>query len=543
MSSLDDDGSVIEVQWWDPQEFADRIRQLESSRPRWIWSDTRRWYPGLLAERVRVSSCIDLRLTHPLALAAEDPDVPAVNRDLWSGLTVEPMELDAFNTALFTLDAMESGRDEPPEDAWEMDVLGEWQRQLQALAHSSQRRRRGLLMAAESTGALIAAELEYSGMPWDEQAHHEVLTEILGEVPREGGRPAKMSALLGQVADALDDPQVNPDSPVDLLKRLRQAGVNVRSTSRWELRDVKHPVIQPLLEYKKLSRLLTSFGWRWAKEWVAGGRFRPRFVVGGVVTGRWATDGGGALQIPASVRGAVRADPGWKLVVADAAQLEPRVLAAMSADAEMLQAATDHDLYQGMVDLGVVHTREQAKYGILGALYGGTTGLSGVMKPRMTKAFPRAMGMVEIAARRGEHNLPVSTWLGRRSPRPVAAPGSDGDVSDAAQRAKESRLRAAGRFTRNYIVQGTAAEWAMTWMALIRKQLHELDADVWLGEAPHLCYFLHDEVMVHAPAEYAETVAEIISKCAQQAGDVLFHDSRAQFPVTVAVVDSYGEAK
>ena len=35
--------------------------------------------------------------------------------------------------------------------------------------------------------------------------------------------------------------------------------------------------------------------------WVAR-RFHPEYVVGGVVSGRWATNGGGALQIPRVLR-------------------------------------------------------------------------------------------------------------------------------------------------------------------------------------------------------------------------------------------------
>ena len=93
-----------------------------------------------------------------------------------------------------------------------------------------------------------------------------------------------------------------------------------------------HPAIAPLLEYKELARLHAAHGWAWLDTWVCGGRFRPEYVVGGVVSGRWASRGGGALQIPRVLRRAVVADPGWVLVVADAAQLEPRVLAALAGD-------------------------------------------------------------------------------------------------------------------------------------------------------------------------------------------------------------------
>ena len=41
---------------------------------------------------------------------------------------------------------------------------------------------------------------------------------------------------------------------------------------------------------------------------------------------------------------------------------------------------------------------------------------------------------------------------------------------------REARTRARdwGRFTRNFVVQGTAAEWALCWLADLRRQLDAL---------------------------------------------------------------------
>src|SRR5690606_8831536 len=124
----------------------------------------------------------------------------------------------------------------------------------------------------------------------------------------------------------------HPDSPAELLRAFARAGIRLPSTRSWVLRGVDHPAVPLLLEYKELYRIHVAHGWSWLASWVHGGRFRPEYVPGGVVSGRWATRGGGALQIPRKVRGAVIADEGWKLVVADASQLEPRVLAAMADD-------------------------------------------------------------------------------------------------------------------------------------------------------------------------------------------------------------------
>ncbi|NTW42288.1 MAG: bifunctional 3'-5' exonuclease/DNA polymerase, partial [Cellulomonadaceae bacterium] len=433
--------------------------------------------------------------------------------------------------------------DLPVDDAEAPDPLVELAAQLDAVACAAQPGRLRLLLAAESTGALIAAEMRHDGMPWSVEVHDALLTATLGERPRGGGRPTRLDALATEVRALLDQPSLNPDSQPDLLRALRTAGLDVTSTRVAEIRACEHPVVEPLLEYKKLARLLSANGWAWMQAWVHDGRFRPDYVPGGVVTGRWATSGGGALQLPAAIRGAVRADPGWCLVVADAAQLEPRVLAAMSGDGAMAAAGQQADLYQGVVDAGIVETRTQAKYAMLGAIYGATTGASATLMPQLTRAYPRAVALVEAAARAGERGEVVSTWLGRSSPRPGAA-WQDEQLAAVAEGAESAEVREArrrrrdwGRFTRNFVVQGTAAEWALCWMASLRRRLAGMDG------RPHLVFFLHDEVMVHAPLGVADEVAAAVRDAATEAGVLLFGATPVEFALGVAVVDSYDQAK
>jgi DNA polymerase-1 len=60
---------------------------------------------------------------------------------------------------------------------------------------------------------------------------------------------------------------------------------------------------------------------------------------------------------------------------------------------------------------------------------------------------------------------------------------------------------------------------------------------------PHLVYFLHDEVVVHAPASVADEAADAVRRSAAEAGRLLFGDFPVEFPLSVAVVDSYDQAK
>ena len=302
-----------------------------------------------------------------------------------------------------------------------------------------------------------------------------------------------------------------------------------------------HPAIGPLLEYKKLARLHGANGWSWLSTWVSQGRFRPGYVPSGVVTGRWAARGGGALQLPKQVRGAVVADPGCVLVVADAAQLEPRVLAAMARDGAMAAATRRGDLYQALVDDGVADTRPHAKVAMLGALYGATSGESGRLMPRLVRSYPAATAYVEQAARAGEAGEVVTTWLGRSSPTPdeawqeaqrwSALPEAGPDE----RRQARARARDWGRFTRNFVVQGTAAEWALCWLADLRDPAGRARRAASTDGRPRLVYFLHDEVIVEAPAELADAVVDAVRAAARRAGELLFGSFPVEFALDVAL--------
>jgi DNA polymerase-1 len=390
--------------------------------------------------------------------------------------------------------------------------------------------------------------MTHTGLPWRADVHERLLTELLGPRPAAGQRPAALERLLVEIRAAFGAPGLNPDSPGELLRALQTAGLPVTDTRSWTLEQLEHPGIPALLEYKKLSRLLQANGWNWLDSWVREGRFRSYFLPGGVVTGRWASNGGGALSVPTQVRSAAVADDGWRFVVADVAQLEPRVLAGMSGDTAMAEAARSTDLYQGMVAGGAVATRAEAKVGMLGAMYGATRGESGRMMPRLTRRYPRAIGLVEEAARAGERGEVVHTLLGRGSPLPGGAwaertvdlgepPEAGGSAED-----RDRRRRSWGRFTRNFVVQGTGAEWTLCWLADLRNRLWRLGGPGSVGERPHLVFFLHDEVVVHTPERLAGEVAEEVRRAAAEAGRLLFGGFPIDFPLDVSVVGSWADA-
>jgi DNA polymerase-1 len=536
-------------------ELAAVVRGLESRPnggppPRWIWHRTQDWYPALLASGVELDRCYDLALCGNILACSEftahtgyaqNAEKITQDEDLQPPRALQPPAPPAEQGALFEDLSHRSTPRYTPEE-----LRAEYAAQQAALAAASpgenRRKRLQLLLAAESAAAMIAAEMQHTGVPWREDLHEEILTGYLGPRPPSGHRPAKLEALNTELRGLLSSPGLNPDSPQELMRALHRNGIEVKSTRQWELKESSHPAIEPLLAYKKLSRLHTANGWTWLDAWVDGGRFRPEYVVGGVVSGRWASRGGGALQIPRQIRGAVHADPGYKLIVADASQLEPRVLVALAQDAKMAEAARDKDLYAGIAAQGFGGDRAKAKVALLGAIYGATTGESGRLMPQLAKTYPRAVGFVEQAARDGEAGGTVTTRLGRSSPPPSRQWFQSQQSSTAEeQRRAESIARSRGRFTRNFVVQGSAADWAACWLAELRRRLRALCTEG-SGRA-ELVFFLHDEVMIHAPESQVDACIAAIEDAASAAKELLFGRIPVEFPVSVAVVDSYDNAK
>lgn len=506
---LRDDGSVVSPPEVLPSLAA--VADLErDGSPRWVIARPRT-YRRLIGAGVSVARAHDVELTEGLLVAADghfgQPHGLAAAVARIEGRVPEPDPPldDDGPPALF-----ENVGDELA------DVVRVHAAQLRRITDPRMR----LLVAAESAGGLVAEEMRADGLPWRADVHDALLTDALGPRPVLGGRPPRLAALAAEV-DAAFGRRVNVDSPAEVLRAFGRVGVELETTRSWELKQVDHPAVAPLLAYKELARLHTAHGWAWLRTWVRDGRFHPEYVVGGVVSGRWATRGGGALQIPKAVRAAVRADPGWKLVVADASQLEPRVLAALSGDHAL--APGDDDLYAALAAREFDGDRAKAKLALLSAMYGAGAGQAAQLMGRLRKRFPAAMAYVDDAARAGEEGRLVRSHLGRTCP-----PARPGHEEPAAARAR-------GRFTRNFVVQATAAEWALVLLAELRSTLRRS------GNPARLVFFQHDEVVLHVPAEAAPAAADAVLAAAATAGRRLFGPTPVRFPMQPRIVDGYDE--
>jgi DNA polymerase I len=583
LQPLAEDGTPLGPQQRVPDLVAEMAARERTGGARWVWASAETVYPRLLAAGTRPARCYDVLLTEGLLTAAEGRfGAPRSLQSAWARLRGLPVPDDPAPEAADRQPALFGQRTAGPfDDVDPLDMLvAVHADQVRRIAATPEPARFGLLVAAESAGALIAAELAFDGLPWRTDLHDAVLTELLGPRPFGDAKPRKLAELAARIGAEFGYPRsrpFNPDSPAQVIKALRDAGFPVDSTRSSVLRRVDHPAAALLLEYKELSRLFTANGWVWQDTWVSDGRFRPEYVVGGVVSGRWATRGGGALQLPKTVRRAVVADQGWALVVADAGQLEPRVLAAVSGDAGLARAAAAGDLYAALAASAFDGNRPTAKIALLAAMYGQTTGTAAAVLPVMYRRYPAAMRYVEAAARAGEEGRVVYSRLGRVCPPPStrwravvggqedvdqsdgpdpvgpAGPsglsGPDGpgfSAEDAAagdRRRSGQAARARGRFTRNFVIQASAADWAMVWLAALRRRLAELAAANPGLPAPRLVLFVHDEVAVHTPRALAAECELAVAAAAQESRRLTFGDTAVNFPLQTAIVDCYADAK
>jgi DNA polymerase-1 len=402
-----------------------------------------------------------------------------------------------------------------------------------ALATIVPAQRAGRTARAESTIELLCAEMSQDGLPVDREIAESIIATFIGPRPRdEADIERRRAARDAEVhRQAPSGPEVDLRSPGQVRVLLRRAGLDLPDTRASRLESVQdaHPVVPALLAWRKAERVATTYGYRWLDEHLGGdGRLRGTWTGADGAAGRM-TASSGLHNMPADLRPAVVAEPGNVFVRADLGQIEPRVLAAVSGDAALTKAAREDDLYAPIAaQLGV--ERAVAKVAVLGAMYGQTTGRGADALRRLETAYPVAMGYLERAARSGRSGIDLRTYGGRR----IAFGGSP-SARDAPDADDQRRAAAQGRYARNALVQGAAAELFKFWAVTVRARALPLGAQV------VLC--LHDELLVQVEAIRGDEVAALLLDCLEEAAYRWAPDAGVRFTADVAVVPRWSDAK
>ncbi|HME66507.1 MAG TPA: DNA polymerase, partial [Streptosporangiaceae bacterium] len=379
---------------------------------------------------------------------------------------------------------------------------------------------------SESTAELLCAELSADGLPMDRALAEQVLASFIGPRPRSdteavAARAARDAEVLRHVSAGVTADLRSPAQVKSLLARI---GVDVPDTRAWRLRELRdtHPLVAALLEWRKAERIATTYGYAWLDESLgADGRLRGAWTGSDGAAGRM-TASAGLHNMPAAMRRAVVAADGHVFVRADLGQIEPRVLAAVSGDQALVVAARADDLYAPVAaQLSV--DRPTAKVAVLGAMYGQTTGFGAQALRRLNAAYPVAMAYLDAADRSGKAGRDLRTYGGRLIVLTPSEPRS------------ASRAAAYGRYARNAMIQGAAAELFKMWAVTVRARCGHLDARI------VLC--LHDELLVHCPVADAEEVSRIVEDGLREAAQRWVPGSGVRFISDTTIVRCWSDAK
>jgi DNA polymerase-1 len=306
--------------------------------------------------------------------------------------------------------------------------------------------------------------------------------------------------------------------------RMKKTDAGARSTRESELVKLQgiHPIIDEILAYRELSKLVFTYIDALPTLIAPDGRVHATFNQAGTTTGRFSSTNPNLQNIPVKnalakeIREAFVVQEGHTFLSFDYSQIELRVAALLSRDEFLIQTFRDgRDIHSAVASrvFGVPENevtsemRRKAKVINFGILYGmGVSALRENLGGERKEAqafydnyfasFPKIAGYMEDMTAFAKANGYSATLFGRR--RPLTG-----------LRSPLPYLRAmAERQAGNAPVQGTAADL----MKLAIRDAHEALKHVGLLEKAHLVLQVHDEIIYEVEDAVIEQVSQIVQK-------------------------------
>jgi len=364
--------------------------------------------------------------------------------------------------------------------------------------------------------SLVLLRMQRAGIGIDQQAFAAFLDEVSAGLSR---LTAEIHALAGRVFNLRSSQQLAEVLFGDLkLKRQGKTPGGAVSTSSEVLDRLagSHPLVDKILEYRKLEKLRSTYLEPLPRMVSPDGRLRTTFNQTATATGRLSSSNPNLQNIPIRgdmgrrMRACFRAGPGNLLVASDYSQIELRVLAHLSKDPALVAAFEENqDIHARTAALlfdkepadVTPDERRGAKTINFGLLYGmGPQKLSRELHISLDRAkefiaryfekLGALAGFYESIVDEARSKGFVVTMAGRRRLLP--------DIES-----KNPQLQSqARRQAINTVVQGSAAD-------IIKMAMLAADGDRELASLKaRLILQVHDELVMEAPAGVAERAGE-----------------------------------
>ena len=369
----------------------------------------------------------------------------------------------------------------------------------------------------------VLAGMEQSGVAIDAAAFRAFLDDVQGRLDQLTAHVYELAGTQFNIRSAqqLGDVLFNGLG----LPAPRKTKGGQASTSQQTLEKLagQHPVVDSILQYRKLEKMRSTYLDPLPRLVDPQGRIHTTFNQKATATGRLSSSNPNLQNIPVRgplgkrMRSCFIAGPGRLLVSADYSQVELRVLAHVSQDPALLEAFRNGEdihartaalVYDLPPDQVSPDQRRNAKTINFGLIYGmGAQKLAQELKISTAQAkdfiaryFERLQGLKEfyegVEASARKHGF-VTTLGGRRRLLP--------DINSASGQAAALARRQAI----NTVIQGSAADIIKLAMLAVARdeRLRELDARLLLQ--------VHDELLLEVPADAAEEAGTLVARLMQ----------------------------
>ena len=374
----------------------------------------------------------------------------------------------------------------------------------------------------------VLAKMEHVGIAVDTGELRRLNERLTSEVER---LAAELQRVVGR--------PFNFNSPVQLREILyterglapgkkTKTGYSTDAATLEKLRDQWPEFIDPLMQYREVEKLRSTYGTGLLAEVAADGRIHATFNQTVARTGRLSSDQPNLHNIPVrseegrQFRKAFVPATGCTLLVADYNQIELRCIAHLADDPGLIDAFTSGvDIHNATaarvfgVEPGSVTIEQRSKakmvsYGLaygmeaygLGQRLGIPTDEAAVILDAYFAAFPNVRDYMDRTVAEARTRGYTETLFGRRRPIP--------ELSNS-----NFRVRQAGeRQAMNAGIQGLAADIFKVALVRIDAALSEA------GRSSRLVLQVHDEVLVEVPDAERDTVGPLVIDLMRSAAEL-----------------------